>query len=49
MTVVRYLAALCLLLAPQLAVAKAGPPSVRLEVTSRAPAFGGRVFGERGA
>ncbi len=49
MTLVRYIAALCLLIAPQVALAKERAPSVRLEITSRTPAFGGRSFGERGA
>ncbi len=49
MTVARYLAALCLLVAPQAVLAKDSAPSVRLEVTARAPAFGGRSFGARGS
>ncbi len=37
------------LAAPQIVAAKQGEPSVRLEVTSRAPAFGGQSFGEYGS
>jgi hypothetical protein len=37
------------LTAPQIAVAKESTPSVRLEVTSRTPAFGGQSFGEYGS
>ena len=49
MTPVRQLATLAALLAPSIALAKDGAPAVRLEVTAREPAFGGRSFGERGA
>jgi hypothetical protein len=46
----RHLLMLLLALAlPQAAQAKAAEPSVRLEITSRAPAFGGREFGSHGS
>ena len=43
------LPALLALAVPQFAAAKQGGPSVSLEITSRAPAFGGQSFGEHGS
>ena len=47
--VLRYLAPVLALAAPPAIEAKSAAPSVRIEISSRTPAFGGRSFGTRGA
>ena len=48
MLLIRFLATLAVLLAPNIVAAKQSAPAVRVEITSRAPAYDGRTFGPRG-